>query len=738
MSRASLLVLSVVLFVSPALARPLADSLARAGDNRAQIEEALDRVPASQRTAMVWLIEHMPVIDLESLSADYLLENVDLAWLAWRSAPWHDQVPEEVFLEAILPHASINERRDAWRGPFHAQFAPLVEGARTPGEAAAILNNQVFGIVDVHYSTKRPKADQSPMESIEAGMASCTGLSVLLIDACRSVGVPARFVGTPLWTDGSGNHSWVEVWHDGDWHFTGAAEPTGENLNRAWFTERASGAIEGDPRHAIFAATWREVPSHFPMSWRPSDTTVGGIDVTSRYAHKDQPLPDGHGWLRVRVNGDDGQRRALPVQVLGQDGAALASGMSRDERFDANDHFKTVVSLGRPVQVVCDATVHTVTPSSQQELVTLSVPRDQPLAEETAARIRRTVIASSLNRDKDPAETVIESGVISEAGMEMPFTVRVHGERPENGRSLFISLHGGGGAPATVNDRQWRNQGSMYPNIAEGIYVAPRAPTDTWNLWHQSHIDPLFDALIAAMIAGHDVDPDRVYLLGYSAGGDGVYQVAPRMADRFAAAAALAGHPNETAHDGLRNLPFTIHMGADDAAYNRNAVAHEWKTRLAQARAADPGGYPHEVSIHEGLGHWMQNRDRAAIDWMTAHRRDARPARIVWKQDDVLGHRFYWLTRPDPTPREVLDVAVSDQEVVINEATHGGTLGILLDDELVDMDRPVRVLMADGTVLFEGVVPRTRAVIERTMAERGDPRGVYLGEILVDLPSMGG
>ena len=45
-------------------------------------------------------------------------------------------------------------------------------------------------MINVRYhARKRPKPDQSPYESIDAGFASCTGLSVLLIDACRSVGV---------------------------------------------------------------------------------------------------------------------------------------------------------------------------------------------------------------------------------------------------------------------------------------------------------------------------------------------------------------------------------------------------------------------------------------------------------------------------------------------------------------------------------------------------------------------
>jgi transglutaminase-like putative cysteine protease len=81
-----------------------------------------------------------------------------------------------------------------------------VAEAKTPSAAAALLNQRIFPLLKIKYSTQRPKADQSPHESIRAGLASCTGLSVLLIDACRSVGVPARFAGTPLWTNKSGNH----------------------------------------------------------------------------------------------------------------------------------------------------------------------------------------------------------------------------------------------------------------------------------------------------------------------------------------------------------------------------------------------------------------------------------------------------------------------------------------------------------------------------------------------------
>ena len=67
---------------------------------------------------------------------------------------------------------------------------------------------------------------------------------------------------------------------------------------------------------------------------------------------------------------------------------------------------------------------------------------------------------------------------------------------------------------------------------------------------------------------------------------------------------------------GLRNLPFTIHMGANDGAYNRNKVAAEWGEKLKALREADPQGYEHLVKLHEGRGHWMNREDAEALPWM--------------------------------------------------------------------------------------------------------------------------
>ena len=38
-----------------------------------------------------------------------------------------------------------------------------------------------------------------PMSTLLYGYASCTGVSILFVDALRTIGIPARVVGTPAW-----------------------------------------------------------------------------------------------------------------------------------------------------------------------------------------------------------------------------------------------------------------------------------------------------------------------------------------------------------------------------------------------------------------------------------------------------------------------------------------------------------------------------------------------------------
>ena len=348
---------------------------------------------------------------------------------------------------------------------------------------------------------------------------------------------------------------------------------------------------------------------------------------------------------------------------------------------------------------------------------------------ETAARLlwdsRREVLKTERAAEMKNREVVLGK-------LKMPFWYKVFGEKPEGGRSLFISMHGGGGGPARMNDGQYENQKKLY-EPKEGVYLVPRAPTNTWNLWHQGHIDAFFDRLITNMIVFEGVNPNKVYFMGYSAGGDGVYQLAPRMADRLAAAAMMAGHPNETKPDGLRNIGFALFMGGKDAAYKRNKIAAEWKEKLAKLAESDPGGYRHEVTIFEEFGHWMQRKDAVGVPWMAKFTRDPFPKKVVWLQDDVAHSRFYWLQVADENQKKRSRVVASikGNEITIEESDLK-KLTVLMSDAMLDLDKPVRIVNGDE-VLFEGKVERTASAIAKSLLLRDDPASVVSASIDVEL-----
>jgi len=321
----------------PSLQERVATRLGEAGDNRGELERALAAAPdADERYGLEFLIAHMPAGDLQSLQAEYLLTNSRLAWKARRELPWGRGIPEPIFLNNVLPYANIDERRDDWRQEMLDLCLPIVRECQTPAEAAHQLNVEIFPKLKLAYSTQRRAPNQGPKESIESGKASCTGLSIVLADACRAVCIPARLVGTPLWSNKRGNHTWVEIW-DQKWHFTGACEPDKQGLNRGWFIGDAAQAQADSFEHAIYAASFAQTDRHFPLPWAMRNKSVPAENVTDRYAAKDQPARRTVRLL-VRVYDAGGQRVIRPVAVA-KPGAErpLLSGRSRGEMSDLND-----------------------------------------------------------------------------------------------------------------------------------------------------------------------------------------------------------------------------------------------------------------------------------------------------------------------------------------------------------------------------------------------------------------
>lgn len=704
--------------------------------------------------AAKFLTEHMPAKDKEALSAEFLTGNLDLAFQARAEFPWAKAVPEDIFLNDVLPYAVFDETREAWRADFLEKARPLVKDAKTASEAVQALNREFFKIVNVHYNTGRKAPNQSPSESAKIGMATCTGLSIILVDVCRAVGIPARAVGTPMWANDRGNHTWVEVW-DGGWHFTGADEYDKEGLNRGWFVNDAAQAKADQPKYAIYATSWKKEGLAFPMVWAPASQEVAAVNVTGRYAKAAAPVVAEIAKLGVRLfDKKGGERVVAKVRALDAAGKLLGESETKAGTADLNDmpRFELkpgtkgwlrftvggesrevafpAVEKGEPtVDAAWDAAVPVPTELAAIE-AWLALPAaerkaDAPelqaaLSKDVAARVAALLAADRAGRLAAERKDELEKKSLKVGDKTLRWLEKTFGEAPADGRSLWISMHGGGGAPPQVNDQQWQNQIRLY-EPAEGIYIAPRAPTDTWNLWHEGHIDPMFQRLIEDHVALRGVNPDKIYLMGYSAGGDGVWQLGPRMADRFAAAAMMAGHPNEAQLLGLRNLPFAIFMGGADAAYDRNKIAAAKSVEMADLEKNDPGGYVHMSRIYEGLPHWMNRKDAEGVPWMAKFTRQTWPKKIVWLQDDITHDRFYWLKIPDKAAAKAGQkiVATVDGQTIRLEGDIPAKMELRLSDKLLDLDQEVKVSV-NGKDVAAAKVVRNAATVLRCLEERLD------------------
>jgi len=777
----------------PAWTTPAEAALAAAGTNRAELEAFLAQTPEPRRPGAIFLVTNMPAWDLRRLSAGFLSENLKLAYDAMESAPWAKAIPPAHFLNDVLPYASVTEDRDNWRAKMREISLPLVKDCGTASEAAQALNKSLFPLVKVKYSTSRRAPDQGPFETMRTGVATCTGLSILLVDACRSVGVPARLAGTPLWANNSGNHTWVEIW-DGAWHFLGAAEPDPNGLDRGWFTGNASQAIANDRAHAIYAASFQKTGIGFPLSWEPSETGIPAVNVTDRYTASAKAADGSR--MRLQINVLDrpvGGRVAAHVTVLDSADAAIKfDGTSKTEPSDLNDHLTFFVPRERTFIVESEAGGHKdrrfYSPGTNaQDVLTLylagvpqvtapaaamvcSLTPAKALAPKDEARLKKEATAfftappdrqaawkssRALDRLLAGNETAARRAVweafmaapvhgplqqgfaehkVRSDGHESPYTVKTVGRRPPNGWALFIAMHGGGGAPQELNDSQWAQMQRYYrdhPEAGGYLYVALRAPNNEWNGFYTGYVYPLIKNLINQFLLFGDVDPDKVFLMGYSHGGYGAFAIGPKMADRFAAvhasAAALAdGARPET----LRHTPFSVMVGEKDTAYGRIDRDREFAAAIEKLRGTRADIFPVSVTIianhpHSGLP------DRDKIAEMYPAVRNAVPRDLTWPLTDGVVRDFFWLSVSQPVGGVEIDAACAGNRVTVTVDPKLTAASVLLDSRLVDFSRPV-VLECNGKTSKVTLKPSLLTLC-RTLQQRGDPGLAFTAELPLPL-----
>lgn len=331
-------------------------ALEKSGARKDSLRYFLNTVPMAQYEAASFLIAYMPERDLKSLSIPYIKDQIDGAYKVKKEFSWCAKLPDSIFFNEVLPYYCFDENRDNWRNDFYLKFAPLVKNSKDVRQAIKTVNANIRNILSVDYNVNRSIVNISPFQSVKEKMATCTGLSFLLVDAFRSVGIPARMAGTPMWTNMKGNHSWVEVWVDGKWYFT---EYYPEDLNKAWFLADAGRADISNPRHWIYASSYKPKETYFRLEWDTLSRAIHAENVTKRYIDlyaKQQLLenlkPD-EVWISLQLykSGKDLKRVAEKIVIV-QEGKQLDFGFSPSPIDDLNKFLKFKVNKNATYQLV--------------------------------------------------------------------------------------------------------------------------------------------------------------------------------------------------------------------------------------------------------------------------------------------------------------------------------------------------------------------------------------------------
>ena len=217
-------------------------------------------------------------------------------------------------------------------------------------------------------------------------------------------------------------------------------------------------------------------------------------------------------------------------------------------------------------------------------------------------------IKNELRNDKTRQEEMKSKSISCRNNKSLRFYDKVVGNPGPSGYCLFVCLHGGGQCAASKNDSQWKEIIPFEQNgFKQGtIAVAARGITDTWNLHFVDESFPAITRLIEDYIIFKDVDPNKVYLMGFSAGGDGTYSLSERIPYLLAACSPQAGHPNGISTINLCNLPIYLAAGEKDTSFKRHQICVDYYKQILAQNGKYYGNYIAKVEVVAGSGHSFQ------------------------------------------------------------------------------------------------------------------------------------
>lgn len=152
--------------------------------------------------------------DLNTISADFLINQIDYAFRAWREKPWAESLSFDQFCQYVLPYRGSNEPLESWRETFWEKYQGIEDDMTDPSdpvEAAAIINDDVKSWFSFDPRYYLHPTDQGLAEMLETRLGRCEDMTNLTIYAMRANGLAVTSDYTPYWANSGNNHAWNAI-----------------------------------------------------------------------------------------------------------------------------------------------------------------------------------------------------------------------------------------------------------------------------------------------------------------------------------------------------------------------------------------------------------------------------------------------------------------------------------------------------------------------------------------------
>lgn len=148
--------------------------------------------------------------DLEHITSDYLIKEIDLTFEIWNKRSWAKKYSFSEFCEYVLPYRIGQEPIEHWREEYYKRYAFLLDSVYKGDDIIEAVNVvcKYLKQEDFLYSHLPNSSPETPLFLLNNRVGKCPDICNLSIYVLRALGIPVSYDFYKISPETANSHSW--------------------------------------------------------------------------------------------------------------------------------------------------------------------------------------------------------------------------------------------------------------------------------------------------------------------------------------------------------------------------------------------------------------------------------------------------------------------------------------------------------------------------------------------------